>query len=1392
MFNCTRIHDIGYYDEQAAEAVQMQPRPGDGPAKALGYYDNEVDMPGLFYKIRHARTSRESPFEAIRTGDRAKSAIILRLAAGQDPRTGEQLTRFSRRATGDDVRKKRRKVVGYDLQISAPKSVSVLYALGSARLRGAIQSAHGRAFLRILHYIEAEGLVITRTGARSARHEPASETVASLYTHILSRDLDPQLHTHGVILNLCVRADGKIGAIDNHRLKQHGGAIAALYRCELAAILRAELGLETVRDARNFKLPIVPDAITRLFSKRRVAIEEAAEVAGIDTATNRKRAQEISNATRGTKKKGLSLADLTLDWQRQAREAGFDYVSAFAGVEARLAQKQPLTPAASSPPVDVERLIDRIFANKALHTWPQILRHVAEELQMSCSADAALSAAQRVRAALVAVDNTMEGDAIYTSDALIRAEHDVLRMAQEGRGRWLGVSRVAVETALAKDSFLSSEQRDAIAHALNDDTVVVIEGPPGAGKSHMTAALNLVAKGAGLALRVTSVGWQATHVVRRDAGVAPAKASALTPLLLAIEKEKVVLTAQDVVIVDEAGMAGLVQIAALARHCDNAGAKLILLGDTRQLQPVAAGAPMRALTQLIGHGVLHTIRRQEVDWMRQASMDLAAGRASVAIDSYDLAGAIAMHSGRDEVLSAAADDYLQPLLDPKESLNEAMRRQLLITSLNEDVAELNLRVRHTLKQSGRLGTEEVGVPALRRDARDGQPVELFLSCGDRIIFGERVELGTITLYNADIARVMWIEQSADGPVVTLALDRLAIDGAPISFQRPWKDLVSGRGKSAAPIAQHAYATTVHSAQGATVDRTIVAMTTPMNAEPLFVAMTRHRKALRLHADVELGHSPDRAGNIVLSQSGQLRGTDETREDHGDAVGDSDQSLRQAAVIAIKRAAMSASAIDNPSRYIHDIKAWISGEDAVEGFRQQLAVNKSVAAFKSRFQSRMALPNPIELRDQDALAFSPLERKELDQASLAPADIAHRLGLVGSPNGLHRPDDRSEYLQLANGNPRWTASQLRRLITTKALHEHPIVQIAVVMLRRTVQAARAIVRAAYRLSGLNPLAKAVSVRHGKRFASSPASRMPMAVTPPALFEPIQNRRAEDALDADEDQHRNGLWLRLAAQRQQAPAQVVSNKAQRSMEDGKKHTLGQDRSHDAIASSNLDRRAEGAEAVSNKRSKTPHRPNSDLEDSAFEGILARFRLAQQREEDEQAGDQKRRHQLLQIAEAVSNHRKRQQESAEPKQVPGDRRAMDTAPAAESSPPARKTAAPASPARSRVSSEKDIAARVSAKMKEHGLDPSALPARPTGNPATPRPETAVSLSTPSAAIQAKSPRQDPLPDRQDPSRTPSTASDGQPVGAHHPRKRGFFSRLSSSTTNPGRKGQDPSGRA
>lgn len=1327
MFNCTRIHDVGYYDDQAAEAARIAAEPG----KPLAYYgDNEVDLPGIFFKLRHALASAKSPFQTLRTGDIADSVVIRRLAAGQDPRTGHPLIH----TPGSD---KRRKVVGYDLQISAPKPVSVLYALGSRRLRRAILSAHGRAMLRALRYIEAQGLIITRTGARSQRHESASEMLAALYTHLLSRDLDPQIHTHAILLNICVRPDGKIGAIDNHRLKQHGGAIAALYRCELAAILRAELSLEIERDKRNFKLPIIPDAIVRLFSKRRAAIEAAAQAAGIDTATDRSRAQQLSYDTRARKKKGLSLTEMTQSWLRQAEEAGFDHVSALAEIETRLDREQPSGPATTAPAVDTQALIKRIFENQAMRTWPQILCAIAEELQVSASADAALAMAETLRSSLVEVETTMEGDPIYTSEALVRAEHELLRMAHAGRGTWHGVSPALVESALDRNTFLSAEQRDAVAHALGTDAVVAVEGPPGAGKSHMTAAIHTVAKAAGLDLRVTSVSWQATHVVRRDAGVATDRAAALTPLLHALSTGKLPLSARDIVIVDEAGMAGLVQVAALTRYCRDAGAKLVLVGDTRQLQPVAAGAPMRALTHLVGHGALHTIRRQEVEWMRQASMDLASGRAERAIDSYDAAGAIAVHTMRDATLTAAAEEYLRLLVPATVNLNGAMQRQLLITSRNDDVAELNRIVRQGLRQRGLLGADQIIVPALRRDMRDSTPIELPLSRGDRIILGERIELGDITLYNADTARLMWIAPGRDGPVVTLALDRMSVDGATISFTRPWKDLVSAHRKSAVPVAQHAYATTVHASQGATVEHTIVAMATAMKAEPLFVAMTRHRKSLSMHVDAAIGRQRDATAGIALSRSGRLRGTEEAPEPT--QTGRTDPVLREATLAALKQQALQSSPIDNPSRYISDIKSWIAAEDAVAAFRRQLAVSKPLAAFKTRLQNLITSGRPIPLRGHDPLALSPLERQQLDHVPLTANRISHPLGLLHNLNSLRHPAT-GECLQLRGGKTQWSKTQARRITTAKASDEHIIVQIAVAILRKSVQAARALVRAAFRLARLNPLARAVARRTQQR---APA-RQPVSVFNdiglPPPFPSLQTRQVADERDEAEDRERNDSFLRLAAEwhRLQAPPTIDADK---DIENTSPHVVDGPR---------LDRLTHRESAVPMVTARTSNRMQTAFSDRVLDDILSRIRLSQQQQDDEEEERRERQRILLMTLHGARIHAEQQtipaivgettgiEATSSEAQMTGEARPISanavTRASVPPSPPKevynvspphaspvtnlrspRRTdeiprsipepISAVSPSHPRVSSNREIAARASTRMVEHGIDPASL---------------------------------------------------------------------------------------
>ena len=134
---------------------------------------------------------------------------------------------------------------GWDCTFSAPKSVSVAWALADEETRAAIERAHDAAVERALEYMQAHA-IRTRRGHGGVSEERA-EMVAAVFRHATSRELDPQLHSHCFVLNLARRADGTWGTIESRHIYQQQKVIGAIYRAELAHRLR-ELGYQVERD----------------------------------------------------------------------------------------------------------------------------------------------------------------------------------------------------------------------------------------------------------------------------------------------------------------------------------------------------------------------------------------------------------------------------------------------------------------------------------------------------------------------------------------------------------------------------------------------------------------------------------------------------------------------------------------------------------------------------------------------------------------------------------------------------------------------------------------------------------------------------------------------------------------------------------------------------------------------------------------------------------------------------------------------------------------------------------------------------------------------------------------------------------------------------------------
>ncbi|GJD56324.1 Multifunctional conjugation protein TraI [Methylobacterium dankookense] len=816
----------------------------EGRDQVAYYTDNGAGEANGVWWTRGSKASPSDPADPFRScpdGAEVDGRVLRDLAAGRNPQSLKPLVRAS--ANG-------RRSVGYDLQFAAPKSVSVLAAFAGPEERARILAAHDRAVRRALDYAHEAGLIVTRTGAQGRERAPAGGVSAAVYRHFTSRAQDPHLHSHAVLLNLCVRADGTTGGLDNREILLNAGGIAALYRSELAEGLRAELGCEAVRSGRNFEVAGVAEPVLELFSKRRMAIERAAQEQGFDTADDRVAAQAAAFDTRAAKDRERPLTSLEAEWDRQLVQSGWTRAALFEGVQ--IAADGIRDTRAGAPAERLQRLAEAGLAAtlemQAVLAGRELVRLTAEALQCEAGADAVLEQVERMRqdGRVVEVGRSAEGRPVYATPAMIAVEQTMLRVAYARQDERAFVPAEVVTRVLADRPSLRPEQRAAVRHALNRDGVSVVEGSAGSGKSYAMASVAEAVRACDGEVWVIAPSWKAVDVIRNDTATAEAMARAVTGFLNRIDKGEIALGPRAVVIADEAGMIGTRDLAALVEATAVAGAKLVLSGDTRQLVPVPAGAPMRLLVRALGTSRMDEIQRQrgrseaEGAWMRAASIDFAAGRTASALEAYDRGGAINWGANREATIQALVDAYVDSRLD----LEGAERTRAVLTGWNKDVRELNARIRARLKREGLLPEgEDVEIVAIPRGG--GRAEALALTVGDEVIFGESVKIGDQTIRNADLARVEAISGDPTDPVLTLRLVKngvrlSALSSALVGSRKP--------GEPRVPRLQHSYAMTTHAAQGVTVDEAYVADLRGAGAEATYVAMTRHRRTVRLYVD----------------------------------------------------------------------------------------------------------------------------------------------------------------------------------------------------------------------------------------------------------------------------------------------------------------------------------------------------------------------------------------------------------------------------------------------------------------------------------------------------------------------------------------------------------------
>lgn len=755
----------------------------------------------------------------------------------------------------------RRAVAGYDFTFSIPKSASVLWAVADAGTQALIGQAHHAAVAEVVAFMERE-VAATRTGATGRDGAVAQVDVHGLiatgYDHYDSRAGDPHLHTHVVISNKVQTVlDGKWRSLDGRPMHAATVTLSELHEAVFADHLTRMFGVEwESRDMGRDRNPAwaivgVPEELVAEFStrSRHIDVETDRLIEQYVNEHGRRPAPATimklrAKATLTTRpeKEVRSLADLTAEWRHRAGRVLGSGATSWAREVA--ANEEPLLLRADDVPLDViaslgQRVVETVGEKRS--TWRRwnLTAEAARqtmgyrfastedrETVVGLVVDAAEAASLRLTppelASSPAVFQRPDGTSVFrpkhstvfSSELLLAAEDRLLERARTTTGptvRLATVERIAARPD-RKGQTLGDDQAGALAKiAVSGRLVDVLVGPAGAGKTTAMSALRRA--------------WEHEHGTGSVVGLAP---SAVAAQVLADdlgihtentakwwevhERTGETFRTGQLVIVDEASLAGTLSLDRITGLAAEAGAKVLLVGDYAQLQsPTASGAFSLLVHDRDDAPELVDIHRFTNPWEKTASLGLRHGRTEV-IDTYIEHGRVS--GGDTEAMIDAA--YAAWRAD-----RLAERASVLVADSNESVLALNQRARTDLILDGTVN-------ALR---------EVELHDGTRAAAGDSV----ITRRNDRRLRAGrgWV-RNGDRWTVTEVRD----DGS-LTLRRATSKWGGSVVLPADYVAEHldlGYAVTSYRAQGITVARSHVLVDAATTRENLYVALTRGREA----------------------------------------------------------------------------------------------------------------------------------------------------------------------------------------------------------------------------------------------------------------------------------------------------------------------------------------------------------------------------------------------------------------------------------------------------------------------------------------------------------------------------------------------------------------------
>ncbi len=590
------------------------------------YYIGRGEAPGRWVGVGAVELGLDGRVDADR------SAAVL---DGRDPADGVRL-----------VRARSDRTPGFDLTFRAPKSVSVLFGLADPGVVREVREAHDCAVDAALAFLEREACG-TRRGTNGVDAVDGSGFVGAAFRHRTSRAADPHLHTHVLVANLTKAPDDRYGALDARRIYLHTKTAGYLYEAQLRAELTRRLGVEW-GPVRNGIADLVgiPQPALNGFSTRHAEIEEAMARRGVTSAA----AEIAALDTRQAKLGPVDLITLRARWSEQA--ATFGLTSDMLAEVVHRTEPRPLR----EP--DVARIIGELVGpdgltaqvstfdrRDVLRAWCDRLTEGADVSTIEALTDrtlaepaivtlgSGLATRLRRRANGRAIDGPRLGSRFSTVE-LVALEQRLVDAAADRHAREVAViDEAIVLQVLRRHPELSGEQVDLVARlTTSGDGLDVVIAPAGTGKTFALDAARDAWQHAGYRVSGATLAARAAAELEATAGI---PAQTIARLLVDLDHPTHGgLAAGSILVVDEAGMVGTRTLARLLDHAARADAKIVLVGDPRQLPEIGAGGLLRGLGNRLDPIRLTTNRRQHELWERATLAELRDGQIDTTLATY--------------------------------------------------------------------------------------------------------------------------------------------------------------------------------------------------------------------------------------------------------------------------------------------------------------------------------------------------------------------------------------------------------------------------------------------------------------------------------------------------------------------------------------------------------------------------------------------------------------------------------------------------------------------------------------------------------------------------------------------------------------------------------------